>query len=488
MQENKCKKSLFDSTSIVAFIGFGAYLAWTICRIIPTLLPTPLPATIDFFRNFDIFHSVAYIVILFLFGFLILPQQGKKAKKIFSILFSFLLAGGTALQYMSGWGTIINIPLLKISVIVIAFEMGFCLLWGEIFSSFSIVRCCIYIAAAYASAFLICMTIIHLSPISYLIIHASLPLVSGSLLLVLQEEKLPPIEKVQTLSTLKDIPRVFSKLPIRFFIGFALLAFLQLLISDLSEHETSYTTEFQSLCGGFIGSSIVFLGILFFPRKLDFGIIYRFFAPAIIFCLMLVLVAKPDTPPYEIFSIAICWSMFRIVTWVMWCFLAKKSQISPLIIFSIGQIALTVGEIAEKSIKPTILALSKPILTLLPFIVILALFTSSVVLNERHILTIFSKNETIKHFLPQRDHTDQHIRAIAFRYHLSRREQEIVKLILQNKSNTDIKNELVIAPSTLKTHLRNIYSKCNVHTKRDLIEVFLFDDELSNSSDKSKFE
>ena len=48
---------------------------------------------------------------------------------------------------------------------------------------------------------------------------------------------------------------------------------------------------------------------------------------------------------------------------------------------------------------------------------------------------------------------------------LSARELEVVKLIAIGHSNKDIASELYIAQSTVKTHLKNIFSKLNVHTR-----------------------
>ncbi len=48
---------------------------------------------------------------------------------------------------------------------------------------------------------------------------------------------------------------------------------------------------------------------------------------------------------------------------------------------------------------------------------------------------------------------------------LSTRELEVLKLIVNGLSNKEIASELYIAPSTVKTHLKHIYSKLNVRTR-----------------------
>ncbi|MCK5012103.1 MAG: hypothetical protein KAS98_16525, partial [Deltaproteobacteria bacterium] len=52
--------------------------------------------------------------------------------------------------------------------------------------------------------------------------------------------------------------------------------------------------------------------------------------------------------------------------------------------------------------------------------------------------------------------------------HLSERELEVLRLIAAGLSNKKITDELFISLSTVKTHIRNIYSKLNVHSRTEV--------------------
>ncbi|MEI9973836.1 MAG: helix-turn-helix transcriptional regulator [Ignavibacteriota bacterium] len=53
---------------------------------------------------------------------------------------------------------------------------------------------------------------------------------------------------------------------------------------------------------------------------------------------------------------------------------------------------------------------------------------------------------------------------------LSRREQDVIGLLSQRLSNKTIAQQLFISEETLRWHLRNLYTKTGLDTRRDLVE------------------
>ncbi|MFA9466587.1 MAG: LuxR C-terminal-related transcriptional regulator [Velocimicrobium sp.] len=56
------------------------------------------------------------------------------------------------------------------------------------------------------------------------------------------------------------------------------------------------------------------------------------------------------------------------------------------------------------------------------------------------------------------------------KYHLTKREKEILVLTLDGVSNNAISDKLSISPHTLKKHMQNLYRKLNVTTKWELLQ------------------
>lgn len=67
------------------------------------------------------------------------------------------------------------------------------------------------------------------------------------------------------------------------------------------------------------------------------------------------------------------------------------------------------------------------------------------------------------------------VERFASEYGLSAREAEVAEQLLMGRGYARIQKELHIAEGTVNYHTRNIYTKCGVHSKKDLIS--LFDDE-----------
>ncbi|MRX82102.1 hypothetical protein GJG86_06310 [Eggerthella sp. HF-4214] len=62
-------------------------------------------------------------------------------------------------------------------------------------------------------------------------------------------------------------------------------------------------------------------------------------------------------------------------------------------------------------------------------------------------------------------------RALALRYGLSPREQEILGYLLAGRSRPFVRDELVLSLNTVNTHVRNIYAKVGVHSQQELLTL-----------------
>lgn len=67
--------------------------------------------------------------------------------------------------------------------------------------------------------------------------------------------------------------------------------------------------------------------------------------------------------------------------------------------------------------------------------------------------------------------SDSPMGEIARRYGLSPREAEVFELWATGHGAKAIQDKLVLSPSTVKTHVRHIYEKCDVHSRAEIIAL-----------------
>lgn len=58
------------------------------------------------------------------------------------------------------------------------------------------------------------------------------------------------------------------------------------------------------------------------------------------------------------------------------------------------------------------------------------------------------------------------------KYQLTPREQHILELLLENKTNDEIGNDLCISVGTAKAHVHNIFAKVNVKKRQELLDLY----------------
>ncbi len=94
-------------------------------------------------------------------------------------------------------------------------------------------------------------------------------------------------------------------------------------------------------------------------------------------------------------------------------------------------------------------------------------FTLPLVFIVLSVSKIWDDIQRLSLFKPENTIKDQNLQ----NYALSKREQEVAELLMKGKTYNVISEELFISVPTVKTHVTNIYGKCKVKNRAELISV-----------------
>ena len=72
---------------------------------------------------------------------------------------------------------------------------------------------------------------------------------------------------------------------------------------------------------------------------------------------------------------------------------------------------------------------------------------------------------------PSDDYLKARLDFLGAAYALTEREQEMISLLAQEKTNNEIALETLISAGTVKVHLHNIYRKMGIHSRKELMAL-----------------
>ncbi|WP_302963595.1 response regulator transcription factor [uncultured Adlercreutzia sp.] len=458
---------LSPSAFTVLACGLGFYLGWQTVGISPTLFPQPQAASGAFITAGSHLETVLFLVLLVALALFSQRRGSLMDQPALMWGAPLLIAAATGAKYLCGW--VFDIPAGLLAAYGLkASKAVLFLLWAECLCRVRFRDTLLCVALGYAVTFALCLLVTALAPLPALIVHATMPLLSGALLWVLSSDAsfmaLPSSEPAST--------RTLQRLPWRLFLGVGILGAVILVVNSLSETK-SPSAELFTLIAGLAVSLVTAAIAVRRMERLDFTVLYRWLTPLFVGSVILVLVLESGNQQYEAFAIGISWSFFRIFTWTLWCSIALRSHLTAACVFAAGQGALTACSTGAQLVIDYALPaahLAFPVTVSSVIVIIVA--NSAFVMSESDVSRWFKRRSEPKAAAPESEESlAQRLRDAAKEFGLSKREEEIAQLVAEGKNNAVIQERLCITESTLRTHLRNIYGKAAVHSRQELVDV-----------------
>lgn len=490
---------------IVAYMGFGFYWAWIFVSFNPAgSLGQNLP--IDALMSSHLASSVAAILPL-LVAFLL---RGKIENLSPCAIFTIIVCASVLASVSTGCMQVFSGQPIAHAVAAASaglFVVGPMLAWGVAYGSLDAKRAVICTALSFAFAGLVYFAT-SLMPWSVAaLVATALPLATGlSACLCFTRDS----NHASPGGRISQEPLSRSSIPVGTLVGLAVVTFVY---GGLRVYSAHASAEFSGPSVLFVSvvvaSTIMLLYTLLMPRtSLNLGVLYRVALIAFAAVLMLAAVGEEVAAiPLEV--LVRCGMMlFEMLTWVLLAETVRTGSVPALAVFSAGRLAVHVGiSLGEGS--ALVFGVSS-----LQFLVcaVVALIVAAGFLFRDADTTFFfasptedelrriTRKRSVSDGEPSRAETtlevctsdvtaevgggfdarvgdmlkrslEDRIDSVASRYGFSAREREVFELWVTGHDAQYIQDELVISRSTVKTHVRHIYEKCDVHSRSDLMRV-----------------
>ena len=161
-----------------------------------------------------------------------------------------------------------------------------------------------------------------------------------------------------------------------------------------------------------------------------------------------------------------------VLMWIMLLLIAKKSPAKPMVVFIVGWFAECAGNVSGHIVAPLCAAHSTIFVAVVLMFIIL---TVGLMFSEGQFVLDFDieadESSVQVEQTPVEDSRDA-IREFCEHYGLSPRESEVCEMWLTGHGLKYIQENLFISEATVKTHVRNIYRKCDTHNRAEILALY----------------
>ena len=161
--------------------------------------------------------------------------------------------------------------------------------------------------------------------------------------------------------------------------------------------------------------------------------------------------------------------LFEVLTWALLVEIARTTHFSALLVFAVGRLAVHLGIVAGEVVA---FALIGDVVLFAVVAVFVLAVSAGFTFADRDTTFAFESPTPaeLERIVPAASDVDARIAALAETYQLSPREKEVFALWVTGHGSKYIQEKFVISPATVKTHVRHIYEKCDVHNRAELMQ------------------
>lgn len=340
-------------------------------------------------------------------------------------------------------------------------------LWGELFASLGSRRTINYCVISFliaAVAFLLLTSL----PVDFSqVIVSALPVIS-MVYLIRFKHSIPHLSRIKTNVHVTEKPP-YKLIGISLFFGIS-FGVMKGLFAPI-EAELTDMRNFLNIIAIVAASAAVFLTTSVY--KMDFNhMTYQVALPLMAAGFLFI----PLQEPWNIVGTGVHqfgYQYFYVILWAIWPFLASYAKVPSGWITAWGLFSIQLGQFMGSIASAGLLVF---LTTQLDYAMMAAVFIFVILLIALFALGNGSPNTGWGFIKPieEADSSSDFEKTctrIARQFRLSPREIEVFFLLAKGRNRAHIREELVIADETVKSHIKNIYRKIDVHSQQELIDM-----------------
>lgn len=365
-----------------------------------------------------------------------------------------------------------NVFVAIVCALVIGFTQSCLMLsWYDLFARMSFRELCVYYSAGNVVASVIPFHLSFVDP-GYKLIIAVLPIV-GSLLYGMSRKD----SILSNMESGREHVELKWSFPFR---PMALMVVTAFIMGCTRFFQVDASLNY-SLLGHIVSAAFLLLAAALIPARFNLKLLYLFSLPL---CIIGLFLSRQMEPFFGIFG-AICTnaglSFFFMFVIILFCSISYRYGINVIWLIGFAEamklIGMLLGNVTGLYLVQNEAIVSWRLAADVAAIVIVIAFT--VFLSEKDYrgtwgsMPIDDESAKAPGFAGASNYEmllDRCMK-ISRQYSLTRREEEVLFLLAQNKTVPTIEKELSISNATAKTHCHHIYAKLNVHKKKDLIAL-----------------
>lgn len=454
----------------LGIIGFGCWWAWLLAALnSPLLFSGELTSLQIPTSSLNLASVLSGAILSFSLSFSIRRTPRKRTRR------TAILASACALALCTA--AISNLEYLGISpdfaLVTAGVAIGISLsllqiFWGTCyFTKISGAAIGIVSASSFTFALLVSFLILDKGPISVWLV-ALLPLVSGLLLIKSDSETSDEKPRSQpAVKTKRGIPLPANLVVLMVLFGASFGVFRMLFLPSAAA--ASFSSFYYMAIVSLIPMAATLILVVALRKESYLGIAMTIALPFITLGIFVLSLFGSNNQSLELALISAGVRCVDIVTWIMVAHIAKQPSSSPYRVFSFGRGIACLGALCGFAIGSWHGITSDQSLSISLFVLLLLLAASAFSVMKGH--QNFPDQASAPSETPDGKPADaESLRTIAEAYGLSDRELEVLELLKVGRTVAYIARKLVVANSTVATHVNHIYRKLDVHNRQELLD------------------